>query len=108
MPKDLWQRERDKDHERKALGELAAYGHLVSYDGKIANGPRKKKKKKKKKKQKQLATSRQPTEIGIGSRVNWRRANFYVIAMNDELIGLAKDEEGSVERWVDKSECQLR
>jgi len=103
MPKDLWQRERDKDHGRKALGELAAYGCLVSYT-KIENDPtRKRRRKKTKTKRKKLSPSR-PARIRIGSSVVWGGVKFRVVEMNEEWLGIARKAKGSVEKWILKSE----
>src|SRR5580704_11433227 len=58
-----------------------------------------KKKRKTKKKPKNVASRQQPTVIGIGSRVLWGRTQFYVVARNDECLGIARRADGSVETW---------
>jgi hypothetical protein len=50
---------------------------------------------------------KEPTTIGVGSRVNYKRANFYVVEMNEELIGVAKSRNGRVVDWIDESEVEL-
>jgi activating signal cointegrator 1 len=52
-------------------------------------------------------TKKEPTTIGVGSRVNYKRANFYVIEMDEEQIGVAKRRNGPVEDWFDESDLEL-
>ncbi len=52
-------------------------------------------------------TKKEPTTIGVGSRVNYKRANFYVVGLDDELIGVAKTRNGSVVDWLDQSDVEL-
>ena len=53
------------------------------------------------------ASQKQPTTIGVGSRVKYKRANFYVVEFNKEWIGLAKTRNGSVVEWVEELELEL-
>jgi hypothetical protein len=50
---------------------------------------------------------KQPTKIGVGSRVNYKRANFYVVEIDEEQIGVAKRRNGPVEDWFEESELEL-
>jgi hypothetical protein len=52
-------------------------------------------------------TKTEPTTIGVGSRVNYKRANFYVVEMDEELIGVAKTRNGPVVDWLDESDVEL-
>jgi hypothetical protein len=108
MPEDLWQRGRDKDHAGRASAEYAEYGRLVSYERIVDKLEVPKKKRKTKKKRKNVASRQQPTVIGIGSRVLWGRTQFYVVARNDECLGIARRADGSVETWIKESECRLQ
>jgi activating signal cointegrator 1 len=49
----------------------------------------------------------QPTTIGVGTRVNYKRANFYVVEINKDWIGVAKTRNGSVVKWLDEAELEL-
>jgi activating signal cointegrator 1 len=53
------------------------------------------------------ASQKRPTKIGVGSRVNYKRANFYVVEIDEEQIGVAKRRNGPVEDWLDQSELEL-
>jgi activating signal cointegrator 1 len=50
---------------------------------------------------------KQPTKIGVGSRVNYERANFYVVEIDEEQIGVGKRRNGPVEDWFDESDLEL-
>jgi hypothetical protein len=39
--------------------------------------------------------------------VNYKRANFYVVDMDEEWIGVAKTRNGPVVDWLDESDVEL-
>jgi len=51
--------------------------------------------------------TREPKTIGVGTRVNYKRANFYVVEVNDELVGVAKTRNGPIVDWLDESDVEL-
>ena len=53
------------------------------------------------------ASQKRSTKIGVGSRVNYKRANFYVVEIDEEQFGVAKRRNGPVEDWFEKSELEL-
>lgn len=44
--------------------------------------------------------------ISVGSRVNYLRRNFYVVEIDDNLVGVSQRRNGSVEEWFDESELE--
>jgi hypothetical protein len=50
---------------------------------------------------------RREQRIRVGSRVNERRRNYYVVEIDDNLVAIARRRNGSAEEWLDVCELEL-